>query len=247
MRYISKQLPLYVQIAEGLADRIEVGELKPGQRLTSERELSDALGVTRVTLRQALHLLEAEGLITRKQGSGNYVAEPKIERKTTQLNPFTQGMERSGFKTGAEVTLQEKRSAKISVANRLKIPVSSDLHYYHRIRTLNNAPVMLEKFYFPVSYFPGLEEIDFHNRSAYEILKTEFNIVITSAEQSLEAVAASEYEADLLRISVGAPLLLERRIGFDQHNRPVEYAKDLYRGDKIKFLLDTHIEKDIQP
>lgn len=239
MRTSNRQLPLYVQIAEGLADRIEAGELVAGERLTAERELSKALGVTRVTLRQALQRLEAEGLIERRRGAGNYVAEPKIERAATRLNPFTQGMEKSGFTTGAKVVLLERRVAKVSIANRLNIPVSSELHYFHRVRSLNRQPIMVEKFYFPVSYFPGLDEVDLNDRSAYETLHTHFGVEVIRAQQSLEAVAASEYEAGLLQIPVGAPLLLERRVGFDQDDRPVEYAKDLYRGDRFKFLLDT--------
>ncbi len=70
--------PLYSQIAERLTDRIKTGKLTPGARLPSERELSESLGVNRMTLRQALHLLETQGLLVRRQGAGTYVAEPVI-------------------------------------------------------------------------------------------------------------------------------------------------------------------------
>lgn len=243
MRYINKELPLYVQIAEGLIDKIESGDLVAGQRLTSERNLSKSLGVTRVTLRQALQLLEAEGLIERRRGSGNYIAKPKIERATSRLNPFTKGMERSGFKTGAQVVLMERRLAKVSIANRLKISVSADLFYCHRVRSINIEPIMVEKFYLPLSYFPQFDDLNLEDRSIYETLKQEYNVHVCRAEQSLEAVVASEYEAELLNVSVGSPLLLERRIAFDQQDRPVEYAKDLYRGDRFKFLLNTSLEE----
>ena len=75
--------PLYIQIAEGLLDRIESGQVSPGDRLPSERELSQMLGVNRMTLRRALELLESQGLLIRRQGDGTYVAEPKIERQAT--------------------------------------------------------------------------------------------------------------------------------------------------------------------
>lgn len=243
MRYSQKELPLYVQIAEGLIDKIESGILVAGEQLTSERELSKSLGVTRVTLRQALQLLQAEGLIERRRGSGNYIAEPKIERATSRLNPFTQGMRRSGFATGAEVILMDRRMAKISTANRLKVPVTSDLYYCHRVRSVNKQPIMIEKFYLPVHFFPGFDELNLDDRSIYEALQTEYNVYVHRAEQSLEAVAASEYEAALLGVPVGSPLLLERRLAFDRDDRPIEYAKDLYRGDRFKFLLNTSLEE----
>ena len=84
-------VPLYVQIAEGLLDRIESSELTSGDRLPSERELSEKLGVNRLTLRRALRVLEDQGLLIRRRGSGTYVAEPKIEWQAGQLIPFTRG------------------------------------------------------------------------------------------------------------------------------------------------------------
>src|SRR5512142_1811525 len=89
-------VPLYNQIAESLLDQIESGKLPPGSRLPPERELAEMLGVNRMTLRQALHLLEAKGLLIRRQGNGTFVAEPKIERQAGLLISFTRGMERRG-------------------------------------------------------------------------------------------------------------------------------------------------------
>ncbi|HEX7588291.1 MAG TPA: GntR family transcriptional regulator, partial [Anaerolineae bacterium] len=71
---LSPTAPLYSQIAERLTDRIKAGKLAIGSRLPPERELSQALGVNRMTLRQALHMLETQGLLVRRQGDGTYVA-----------------------------------------------------------------------------------------------------------------------------------------------------------------------------
>lgn len=237
-----KTLPLYVQIAEGLIDRIESGELAPGDRLPPERILSSSLGVTRVTLRQALQLVEAEGLLERRQGAGTFIAAPKIERTTTRLTPFTLGMKRSGLIPGARVVQFERKPAKISTARRLKLPLSSELYYCHRLRLINQEPIMVEKFYLPASSFPDLDAAVLEDASVFEILEQGYGVRIIRAEQSLEAVSASDYEAELLGITAGAPLLLERRVSYDTGGRPVEYAKDLYRGDRFKFLLDTDID-----
>ena len=95
--------PLYLQIADSLLERIESGELAPGDRLPAERELSELLGVNRMTLRQALEKLEVQGLLTRRQGDGTFISEPKIERHAGELVPFTREMRRRGFKPGARV------------------------------------------------------------------------------------------------------------------------------------------------
>ena len=80
-------VPLYIQIAEGLLDRIESGELSPGDRLPPERELSEMLSVNRMTVRRALRMLEGQGLLVRRRGDGTYVSKPKIERQAGQVFP----------------------------------------------------------------------------------------------------------------------------------------------------------------
>ena len=229
-------VPLYIQIAESLLDQIESGELVPGDRLPPERELSKMFGVNRMTLRQALRVIEMQGLVIRRQGNGTYVAEPKIEREADLLVPFTRGMRRRGYMPGAKVIMLEQRPVEVSVASYLKLPVSAPVYYVHRLRFINQEPVMLERFTISVHRFPGLEGHDLENRSVYEIMKTEYGVLITKARQSLEPVIATEYEAECLGIEQGVPLMLERRLGFDQDGQPVEYAKDLYRGDRFRFV-----------
>ena len=99
-------LPLYVQIAEGLLDQIESGQLHPGDRLPPERELSETLGVNRLTLRRALRVLEGRGLLSRRQGAGTYIAQPKIERHAGRVFSFTLGNARArphpGNQTGGD-------------------------------------------------------------------------------------------------------------------------------------------------
>ncbi len=231
-------VPLYVQIAESLLDQIESGELAPGDRLPPERELSETLGVNRMTVRRALRMLETQGLLIRRQGAGTYVAEPKIERQAGQLVPFTTGMQRRGYTPGAKVITFEQRPAGVSVAGHLNLPVAAPVYYVRRLRLINQEPVMLEQFTMPAQRFPDLEKHDLVNRSVYEIMETEYGVSVSRARQSLEPVIATEFEAEWLGIEQGAPLMLERRLSFDQEDRPVEYGKDLYRGDRFRFATE---------
>ena len=75
----------------------------------------------------------------------------------------------------------------------------------------------------------------------YEILKGEYGDIISQVRQNIEAVRATKYELALLGVESGAPLLLEQRLGLDQNGRPVEYAKDLYRGDRFRFVAKVAI------
>lgn len=232
--------PLYAQIAEGLLDRIESGELAPGHRLPPERLLSRTLGVNRMTLRQALRRLELQGLLVRRQGDGTYVSEAtKIERQAGKLVPFTRGMQRRGFKPGARVLAFERCLADSTVTRELGLRASTPVLRVHRLRLINNEPAMLETFFVAAARFPDLDRFDLVKRSVYEILESEYGVTISRARQSLEPIVASDYEARLLKIKPGAPLMLEVRLAFDQDGRPVEYGRDQYRGDRFRFVTET--------
>lgn len=230
--------PLYVQIAEGLLDRIECGELAPGDRLPAERELSEMLGVNRVTLRRALRTLESQGLLTRHQGKGTYVAEPKIERQAGRLVSFTRGMSRRGFVPGTRVLAFEQRPVEAALARELGLPAAAPVFFVLRLRLLNHEPMLLERYTIPARRFPELERFDLEARSIYEVLEHEYGVVFQRARQSLEPTVASAYDAELLLVAPGSPLMLERRLSFDPDGRPIEHGRDLYRGDRFRFVTE---------
>lgn len=238
MTIMKTAVPRYIQIADSLRQQIESGELAPGDRLPPERELSETWQVSRMTLRAALGSLESQGLLTRQQGAGTFVAEPKFERQAGKLVPFTEAMRNRGYKTGARIIMCEQRPAATSTAQKLQLPPAAPVYVIHRLRLINDEPVLLEKFAMSVTLFPDLASHDLEGRSVYEIARTEYGIIASEAQQSLEPVVATEYEAELLGIEPGAPLMLERRLAFDQEKRPFEYGRDLYRGDRFRFITE---------
>lgn len=235
---LKKSIPLYVQIAEHLIGQIESGQLEPGSRLPSERELCEILSVQRDTVRQALAMLEDQGLVNRRHGSGTYISKPRIERDAGRLFPFTRAMQRAGYRPGARVILMEKTLCNPAVANQLDLQVSSFVYFIQRLRTVNQEPVVLENAFIPADIFQGLDGFDLNLRSLYEVMETEYGSQVSQAHQSLEAVAATEFEAELLGLEKGSPLILERRLTFDQLGRRVEYSRDLFRGDRFRFTTE---------
>ncbi len=238
MNEITKSAPVYAQIAQSLRHRITSGDLKPGDRLPSERSLSQCLGVTRRTLRQALQVLESEGLIVRRHGVGSFVSEPKIERRAERLSSFTAVMTRRGLKPGARIITFERQPAHADIAHQLDLLVSTPVYYVRRLRLLNREPVMIEELWMAVHRFPRLDRYDMEARSLYEIMETEYGVAMARARRTLEPVAATEEEAQLLGTRPGAPLMLERRLGYSQDGEPVEYGKDRYRGDRFRFTAE---------
>jgi GntR family transcriptional regulator len=238
-RPLAYSIPLYIQIAEGLVGQIETGELAPGDQLPPERELSEKMGVNRMTLRRALRVLETQGLVVRKHGVGTFIAAPKIARQMDAVFRFTKGMQRRGYTPGAQVISLDQGIVDKATARELALPIAAQAYRILRLRSINQEPVLLEDYSIPAGRFPGLERHDLERRSIYEVMENEYGVSIFRARQSFEPVVASEFEAELLDVRVGAPLMLEKRISFDQDNRPVEYGKDRYRGDRFRFITEA--------
>jgi len=231
-------IPVYEQIAENLLDQIESGQLSPGDRLPPERELSDQLRVNRLTLRRALQKLEMQGLLNRRQGAGTYVSEPKIEQQAEVIISFTRGMARRGYIPGANIVKFENQPAGKSRAAELGLTASDRVYLIYRLRMLNQEPVLLERLTIPAHRFPDFDCHDLSTRSLYEVMESEYGVTVLRARQSLEPVIALNYEAELLDVLPGAPLMLQRRLSFDQDDQPVEFGKDLYRGDRFRFVTE---------
>lgn len=238
-RPLAYSIPLYIQIAEGLIGQVETGELAPGDRLPAERDLSEQLGVNRMTLRRALRVLEAQGFIVRRHGVGTYIATPKIERRMDAVFRFTVGMQNRGFTPGAKLISLEEIMADAAHARELSIPVAATVYRMLRLRSVNGEPVLIEDYTLPASRFPGLAGHDLEGRSVYEVLESEYGVSIARARQSFEPVVASAFESGLLGVRTGAPLMLETRLSYDAAGRPIEYGKDRYRGDRFRFITEA--------
>lgn len=236
---LAYSIPLYIQIAEGFISQIESGELSPGEKLPPERELSEKLGINRMTLRRAFRVLESQGVLVRRHGVGTFIAEPKIDRRMDAVFRFTRGMQTRGYTPGTRLISLEQSPLDAATARQLTVAPASPAYRILRLRSVNQEPVLIESYALPAQLFPGLDDYDLEARSIYEILETEYGVSIARARQSFEPVAASAFEAELLDVPTGAPLMLEKRLSYDPAGRPVEVGKDRYRGDRFRFVTEA--------
>jgi GntR family transcriptional regulator len=240
-------IPLYLQIREALAEQILRGDLTPGAKIPGERELSQLYSVSRMTARQALVSLRDEGLIRRRRGGGTYVAEPKIEQNVSTLRSFTEQMQRSGLRPGAKLLHREERPASQRLAESLQINTGEGVCHIVRLRTGNGQPIALENSYFPLRLFPGITKADLEGRSIYRIMEEDYGIRPVRGTQRLEPILANAFESSHLDVPQGAPLLLIERVAYAGDGTAVEFAKDVYRGDRSRFVMETALVADLLP
>ena len=232
--------PSHTRIEQWLRGRIAAGHLVPDDKLPSEEELAAALGVSRMTLRQALGSMEASGILERRRGraGGTFIREQQIEVDLTGLPGFTEQMRRANVRAGARVVSVRRMKAAPAVASALELTNRTDVFEIIRVRSANREPLALEETYLPCHLFPGLDRRRLIG-SIYTIMRRDYDLAPHDAQEWLEPALASEEHAKLLDVQPGAPLILVTRTSYTVAGVAVEHAYDRYRADRTRIGLRT--------
>ncbi len=234
--------PSHALIARWLLRGIKSGKLVPGDKLPREDDLAGALGVSRMTLRQALGTLESRGLIESRRGraGGNFIREIQVECDLTGLPGFTEQMRRADVRAGARVVSVRLMRASAPVSTALKLARNAQVCELVRVRSAHRIPLALEQTYLPAGLFPGLVERPLTG-SLYVVMRKEYDLAPHHAQEWLEPTLATQEQANLLSIEVGAALMLVTRTAFTALGQPIEHAFDRYRADRTRIGLRTGI------
>jgi GntR family transcriptional regulator len=237
---VSGGLPAYQQIEQWLTELMTVGALTPGDKLPREADLASTLGVSRMTLRQALAALEVRGVVERIPGrsGGTFIVEPTIECDITGLAGFTEQLRRGQVRASARVVSAGLQSASAKVSKALGIARDSDVYEIVRIRRANGLPLALERSYLPAALFPGLLDRRLTG-SLYARMARDYDLAPQSATEYLEPYVAGEVVAAMLDVPVGSALLRIERTAASGAGQPIEYASDLFRPDRIRITVRT--------
>ena len=222
-------VPLYRQLVNEFIERIDSGELKPGDRLESERELAERLKVSRITARQALDTLEQLGLVYREQGRGTFAAEPRVHH-VEGFSSFTKYVVRRGRRPSSRIIRQDLIDADESLQNLLKLGPSEQVLHLVRVRLADDTPLALQSAYLPHRICPGLEKENLASRSLFDTLREKYAVYPTWTEPEICAAAASETEAGLLELEPGASVLVVSALTYSDTFEVVEKVRTVYRG-----------------
>jgi GntR family transcriptional regulator len=230
----------HAQIEDWLADAIAAGQLRPGDRLPTEHDLSAWLGVSRMTLRHALGELAQRGLVTKTVGrnGGTFVAEAKLEQDLTTLAGFSEQLRRHGKVAGARVLAAAQIPASPVAAAALGLADDDPVHEVRRIRLADGRPMVIEHSLFPAVLFPDLLDCRLDG-SLYELLEERYGQRPYRARELLEPVVAGVREAEALEVDEGAALMLVERVAYSKTGQPLEFARDLFRGDRTRVVVWT--------
>ncbi len=235
--------PLYVQIQEYIAELILSGKLPPESKLQSEREYSEELGVSRMTVRKALTELVSEGLLERRHGSGTYVARPRVTYESHELINNLKAMRDRNLATASQLLEFCEVVASRRLAELLEVEIGHPLYRVVILRFANRVPVILEHAYFPCSRCPNLEDWDLEKTPIFDLLVGVYGVNLSRISQAIEAVAANDAIAQQLRVEEGYPLLMLSRVFYNSNTgAPIEYSQDFFRSDFVRIHMEVALE-----
>jgi GntR family transcriptional regulator len=237
---VNKQsaVPYYHQVKEALKTLIACGELKPGDMLSSEFNLSEQLGISRLVVHRAYRELVSEGLLIRKRAVGTFIAPP-INRSYTVVGPLfsmTENLTRDGLDPSNMILLQEVIPASQEEATELKLPEAARVIHLRTLRMAKELPFAIEEMYFPYDRFPALASLDLNNHSIYATLARMYDAHPQEALDMISASSATREEASLLGLNKGAPVMRLKRISTDRQGNVMEFTKVVFHADRYQFV-----------
>jgi GntR family transcriptional regulator len=235
-------IPIHTQFRAHLLRRIERGELRQGQKLPSEREYADQLGVSLAPIRQAILDLVKEGYLHRTRGRGTFVQEAKVDEKIAILSSFTQSMRAKGLDPDIHIRFRGLVTTDAAIGSALGTREPKLLHI-RRLASVEGEPMALLDAYLSPKAFPKIVHADLVEGSLYQTMEALYGVVPTRAISTIDVIRCQE-EAELLGLSPGTPALQVEGTTYDASDRPVEFSRVIYRADRFRFTIESFHRQD---
>jgi GntR family transcriptional regulator len=228
-------VPAYQRIQSSIRRRIDAGQLRPGDSVSSERDLAKLHAVSLMTARHALATLEREGVVERRRGVGTFVAAPKIH--FNKLMSYTEQMAARSLTAASKILFAKSIDNEPDAAARLSLLPNAELFKLERLRHASDEPFALETCYLPATEFPGLLAAPLHSNSLFAIIERDYNVRLGYADEEVDAIGADPRIAELLKVPRREPLLRIHQVIFSTKEKPLIYVLGIYRSDRHNLVI----------
>lgn len=233
------RLPLYQRVRDEMAEKICRGEWRPDQAIPAEHELSRTYDVALGTIRKAVDMLVAEGLLERSQGRGTFVRRPSFDGS---LFRFFRLLTLQGKRRVPEGRILE-RTLKIppkAAARALDLPPRTRAIRLDRLRLIDGKVVLAEEIWLPESRFAALLDIDIadFDNLLYPFYEKVCGQTIASARETLTVATADAASAGTLGIAEGSPVVVIERLAFGYDRKPLEWRRTMGAADTFRYQVE---------
>lgn len=228
--------PIYKQIEKYLKDLIVTEQIKPGELLPTESQLSIEFNVTRMTVRSAFNNLVKEGYIKRQRGIGSIVLTNKIDDNIGNISSFTKELEGKGYIVETLLVELNIVPAGKRVGAALSLLENENVWEIKRVRMANGEKIAYMHTYMPVKLFPNLNK-EHCMGSLYDYIEEMCQYAIACAERKVEAVIANDEIIELLELEAEVPMLAIQQVGYLTDGEAFEYSNSYYYGYTLSFKV----------
>ena len=231
--------PIYVTASQKIAREIREGVFKQGERLPSERELGDQLGISRMTARNIYLHLEQERLLTRTNRSGWYVTRPPIHYALNHSASFISNVEDIGASVSIDLLDKSEDAASAEIATALGLPEHAPINVLRRLFRADGRPSMIETLHFSASLFPGILDEE-PNQSILSLWKMKYSIVVQYADVAIRAMPLGAENSRVLDVFPGTQGICMTQVFHDSDTRPIAVSRQIWRNDmaEFQFVID---------
>ncbi len=234
--YDRSRIPLYIQVASVMRQRVESGQWGPGQQIPTLEELEREFKVARVTVRQAIEILQEEGLLHAQQGRGTFISQRTPDRHWLKLaTTWNALIDMVKDNKPRSIKLKERTSPPILQPG--DGDLAADYVFLHSVQYRGDEPYSIVNLHLARSVFDRNPNL-FMRAPALPLMADLHDVQIWNAHQTLVIGSADPDTANLLRIPIGAPTVECHCVVIDATNRAIYVADIIYRSDCIKLQID---------
>ena len=232
----NSSVPIYVQLEEFIKKKIQERAYLPGESLTTERELTELFGVSRMTIRQAIANLVHQGVLYKIPGKRAVISKDMIEKKL-EIESFSQDMEKRGLIPKSRVLYFEKITPDEEIRSKLQLVENEKVYFLNRLRLANDEAMAIEYCYLPEKYYPDIVKYNLVQCSLYTIMKEEYHIKFNYMKQNIQAINMGKREAEMLLGKVKGFGLVSLKTIYDDDENPIEYTRTIYNPNRYSFNM----------
>ena len=226
------------QIRAALESQIESGQLAPGAKLPTDRELCELFSTTRITLKDALLSLEADGRIYREKRRGWHVSPPRLIYNPLYKMHFQRMVTLQNRQVQTRVIAARQIVADAALSQEMELPPLSKLFQICRTRYLDGRLVTYVEHFLKPQRFPGILEFDL-SQSLTQAYEQHFDLRFSRSRFGIYPAAARGEVAEQLNITPGSPILMITRINYDQNGMLVDCDHEYWRHDAVRIAVDS--------
>ncbi len=231
----SSPLPLWAQLEQELWQRLEAGEFDDGA-FPTDLELTEAYGVSRHTVREAIRHLNKAGVLTRERGRGTVVNRSEFEQSLGTLYSLFQSVESAGVEQTSEVLRLEVVTDPVAAAN-LEVDESTDLVFLERLRMAGGSPLAIDRAWLPHDLAAPLLKVDWSHTALYAELAAAGAPVPSQGWERLTPIVPTPADRAQLGLRKGDAAFFLERLG-QRDGRAIEWRTTIIRGDRYRFVTD---------